>query len=121
MNNGFWAMSIISAIIFFFSSFIFIIPIILIILGIYIFIKNFKKLKKGNYCKTIGVITDYDISKAEDKNIPVIEYCVNNKMYNHAFNIDTLKKGKKIKIIYNKDNPKEAELYHNNFILCTLF
>ena len=94
-----------------------IIALVFIILGIFLFVRNMKKIKNGNYIKTFGIITDFEKSKDEDRIIPVVEYYANSNIYKHSFeNIISLRKGRKIKLIYNRENPNEGKLLRNGYL-----
>ena len=111
------------------KSFFIVIPIIFLIITIVLIIKTIKH--KKIYIAIEGTIVDFyentneiRLNQYESKAIsPIIAYTVNNQQYKFMGNYysTTMKKGNKIKIMYNPQNPKQAKiksgLYFSSIIL----
>ena len=61
-----------------------------------------------------GSVTNY-VKTAENTNVPVIEYTADSVIYTLVYNetIGTYPKENRVKIRYNFNNPKEAEIYES--------
>ena len=99
-----------------FKNYFIIVPIIFLIITIILIIKLNKRNK--NYVQTEGLIADFyentsemKLNNYEHKAIsPIINYEVNGENFEFIGNYcsTTMKKGDKIQIMYNSDNPKQV-------------
>ena len=110
------------------------VSILFLTTGINLTISNSHKIYNGEYTKTIATISEKKcittksiIDKQDTTSCEVfIDYKVNLEEYKNIklnYNDHSLKKGKKIEIYYNKNNPKEIITIKNSIsgIFISLF
>ena len=88
-------------------------PIFCIIAGLYNIIKYYIKKFTGNYQEVKGTIVDYKLRSHNSSTTysSIIEYEVNGYLYRYVENSSSnIKKrlGKKIKLLYNINNPVDS-------------
>ena len=88
-------------------------PIFFIVYGLYRILKYYIKKFTGNYQEVTGTIVDYKTRQRNDSTTysSIIEYEVNGYLYRYVENSSSnIKKrlGKKIKLLYNINNPVDS-------------
>ncbi len=88
-------------------------PIFFIAYGLYRILKYYIKKFTGNYQEVTGTIVDYKTRQHNDSTTysSIIEYEVNGYLYRYVENSSSnIKKrlGKKIKLLYNINNPVDS-------------
>lgn len=100
------------------KNYFIILPVIFLVITVILMIKTIKYIKK--YIEIEGIIVDFyenasemRLNQYEHKAIsPIIAYEVDKKQYEFVGNYysTSMKKGNKIKIIYNPQNPKQVKI-----------
>lgn len=86
--------------------------VITIVYSIFVFANTGSKFEENDIVD--GKVINY-IKNSKNTNVPVIEYSVDSLSYTLVYDesIGTFPKENRVKVRYNLDNPKEAELYES--------